>query len=97
MKYIISNKMTTETKRGINITGRDIGVIIVMLSIVIGGVTKFERQQVQIEQIRAEWEKYPPAVMYTNQLNMSKDISEIKTDMKTLVVAVNKFMLEDGR
>ncbi|OFY66616.1 MAG: hypothetical protein A2Y71_03745 [Bacteroidetes bacterium RBG_13_42_15] len=89
--------MTTETKRGINITGRDIGVIIAMLSIIIGGVTKFERQQVQIEQIRAEWEKYPPAVMYTNQLNMSKDISEIKTDMKTLVVAVNKFMLEDGR
>ena len=89
--------MTThETKpTGIRITVRDIGTIITFLVLIAGVITKFERQQVQIEQIRTDMDKYPPAVMYTNQTNMAKDIQEIKTDMKTLVSVMNDFIKEN--
>ena len=84
--------MTEPKTNGIRITGRDIGTIITFLALIIGGIAKFERQQVQIEQMKAEWDKYPPAVMFTNQVGMAEDIQEIKTDMKSLVKAVNEFI-----
>jgi len=77
---------------GIVIKGKDLGIIVLFASIIIGSVVDSALTRAKVSEHEAKFNKYPPSILYTNQINMTEDVKEIKEDMKEMLNAVNDFI-----
>ena len=78
--------------KGIKITGKDIGVLVMILGMVITFFVKFEVMKVAVSENTKARELNPPEVIVNNQKNMAEDIGEIKDDLKGLVDAWYEYL-----